>query len=773
MSTIESKFNGYPAVTDWDKAIFLLQQVNSEGFNGATSKEIVERLFGDIAIQGADFYDLPIATSSATVALPIPTVPNKFGFLANGKYSQPVGGTLEYASTQWGLAHFDGTKWIKKFTLDLPVQPGVDVINPTGSGLTSEKAVAGYAARKSDFDALTNSDNRATLTAGKYYKKSDHSLVTQAGWGYSQQIPVTANTLVTREGSTIPKGSSPDVAIITFLKDGVRLGVIDQSDMDIPAKFTFLVKDYHPTATHVDFSSSTAAGLKVYTTLVVSPNIVKGLPDVISSYSLLVGKQDLAKDALKGYYDATGAVISADNWRYTPPRRVIPGQKIIQKGVTTNNAVAVLGWNEDRTTVTVIAGVVSNLTDVEYTVPDGIYHIAGSARKLVNDTFKFEVSIPYSSANDAEIEKLKASKIIPSFMPKVTYARVGERITFNPKGIISKRNLDLFWNLQQGNQIMLPVTPTSTADITVELKYRDILNDIRSCGLSVIKACQAIPLEPAETIYVMDVGDSTVDCMANAQIAGGIINEVSRRLTGIGTPLLTGANEMPPSFNLHNFQVIGTRGDQPAKHEGRPGWGKQNYLNDAVVSGIVNEFHNPVTGLFDLDFYFSNKGFTGVNATGSNLLIFIQCAWNHVYKHSIPQVESWTRQLLNLIFAKKPACRVALVGLFTPPEVNYKIFTGDRNVSPQSIMEEGVIPYATMYQKIADDSIFNNRVDYLHVAHVMHAERGYPESQIARSIRDSTLVDVSDDYVHPVARGYAYIADVKTNYIINKYCKST
>ncbi|WP_313265083.1 hypothetical protein [Sphingobacterium sp.] len=123
MSTIESKFNGYPAVTDWDKAVFLLQQVNSEGFNGATKKEIVQELFGDVVIQGADYEDLPVAESADPVPLPIPEAELKYGFLANGKYSQPNGPTLEYSALQWGLTSFDGEKWVKKFTLTIPKDP--------------------------------------------------------------------------------------------------------------------------------------------------------------------------------------------------------------------------------------------------------------------------------------------------------------------------------------------------------------------------------------------------------------------------------------------------------------------------------------------------------------------------------------------------------------------------------------------------------------------------------------------------------------------------
>ena len=143
---LEPTINGLPPVTDWQKVFLALQQANETFLRGATLPEFGKQIIGDVEIQGADYYDLPVATSSTPVALPIPTVSNKFGFLANGKYSQPTGGTLEYSATQWGLALFDGTKWVKKFTLDLPMQQGVPVLNPTGSGIPTEKATAEYVA---------------------------------------------------------------------------------------------------------------------------------------------------------------------------------------------------------------------------------------------------------------------------------------------------------------------------------------------------------------------------------------------------------------------------------------------------------------------------------------------------------------------------------------------------------------------------------------------------------------------------------------------------
>lgn len=130
---LEPNFNGYPPVTDWEKVILVLQQANELLLRGASIKDLSKWIVGDIEIQGSDFYDLPVSTSSTPVALPIPAVANKFGFLANGKFSQPTGGTLEYSATQWGLTLFDGDKWVKKFTLDMPKQSVIDNLNSSST----------------------------------------------------------------------------------------------------------------------------------------------------------------------------------------------------------------------------------------------------------------------------------------------------------------------------------------------------------------------------------------------------------------------------------------------------------------------------------------------------------------------------------------------------------------------------------------------------------------------------------------------------------------
>lgn len=138
---LEPNINGLPPITDWQKVFLVLQQANEAFLRGATLPELGKQIIGDVQIQGSDFVDLPVAETTDPVALPIPSTGNKFGFLADGKFTQPTGGTLEYSSTQWGLTLFDGVKWVKKFTLDLPVPAAIGKVESGNNNAVSGEEV--------------------------------------------------------------------------------------------------------------------------------------------------------------------------------------------------------------------------------------------------------------------------------------------------------------------------------------------------------------------------------------------------------------------------------------------------------------------------------------------------------------------------------------------------------------------------------------------------------------------------------------------------------
>lgn len=69
---------------------------------------------------------------------------SKFSIVGEGTYTQTTGPDIIVPVGSLGILDWDLTKWSLTSTVVLPLQQGVPVLNPTGSGLPTEKAVADY-----------------------------------------------------------------------------------------------------------------------------------------------------------------------------------------------------------------------------------------------------------------------------------------------------------------------------------------------------------------------------------------------------------------------------------------------------------------------------------------------------------------------------------------------------------------------------------------------------------------------------------------------------
>ena len=103
--------------------------------------------------------------------------------------------------------------------------------------------------------------------------------------------------------------------------------------------------------------------------------------------------------------------------------------------------------------------------------------------------------------------------------------------------------------------------------------------------------------------------------------------------------------------------------------------------------------------------------------------------------------------------------------------MNQKAYSGIRNVSPESIMSEVIIPYNIGYNSLANDSLYNSFVEFICVSHVLFPENSYPSTTVNASFRNSDQVTVFTDYVHPNERGYAQIADAIFYNLLYNYCR--
>lgn len=371
------------------------------------------------------------------------------------------------------------------------------------------------------------------------------------------------------------------------------------------------------------------------------------------------------------------------------------------------------------------------------------------------------------------------------YIPDKIWAQEGQQIKINPWGMIAKNpsrtDFDAIIRYQRANEDSMTITPAAGQnDLAVNIDLRNSQGNLQRVGTSTLKITHTTQ-SPAVAQNFICIGDSTTfGTGTSTSQEGAWVNECSRRLNGVGLEILPTVSY--PAGSLTNIYFRGTLGDQAVKHEGRGGWGFQNYLQSASFLSDTNAFWNAGTSSFDLNFYLNANNFLdgqttgGVLADGSNLTIIIQLGWNHVYNVTTAQVNTWARQLIDIIHTQKPLAKVKLLGLACPPPLNYNNFSGlptARTVSPENIMIEAVIAYANLYNSISKDPLYSSFVEYIHVSSVFFPEFSYATSAQRIHMRTATTRTYYTEYIHPNSTGYAQIADAVFYNILYNYCRLT
>ncbi|MDC5554933.1 SGNH/GDSL hydrolase family protein, partial [Acinetobacter baumannii] len=291
------------------------------------------------------------------------------------------------------------------------------------------------------------------------------------------------------------------------------------------------------------------------------------------------------------------------------------------------------------------------------------------------------------------------------------------------------------------------------------------------------------PVNPSAKRYIIALGDSLTDGTANSGVQGAWVNECSRRLNGVGYQLLS-PELSPAPLAMTNLAFIGTLGNNAVKHEGRGGWAAKDYLTLPNINNVTNAFWNTSTYQFDLNYYLSQNGFTGVNATGSNLTVIILLGWNDVYDPTSGPTQS-AADLANLIDKIKsthPDVDFICLGLNQAPDLMFKTFTGTRYVSKREVFES-IKAFNDAYKAMIATK---TKVDFLQISCTFCSEIGYnttitdPNTDPAKrdptwhrlSARSVTQLEAVDDHVHPNKVGYAMIADAVCYFILYQYCRA-
>lgn len=275
--------------------------------------------------------------------------------------------------------------------------------------------------------------------------------------------------------------------------------------------------------------------------------------------------------------------------------------------------------------------------------------------------------------------------------------------------------------------------------------------------------------EPVSDLNVICLGDSTTEG-TGANVGGNYKdwpNELSWQVTGVGDRALSGDTYFT-SWGLTKVHFRGTMGLNTVKHEGRGGWSAEDYLTLASKSGRDNAFWNAAAnggaGDFDFDFYLTDNGFdvgsdaTGVDATGSNCVVFIQLGWNDMSNKSPANAAADTGTIIDKILSARADTNIVVLGFGSPP-VNVPIRRQNlpaegRIITPETIFRTAVLAHRDAYRAMVDTKGAN--VQFYDLAPTFDGDTGFTiDSDYWKVVPWSTddQFTASRDYVHPNEKG--------------------
>ncbi|WIC41349.1 hypothetical protein MA9V1_085 [Chryseobacterium phage MA9V-1] len=704
-----------------------------------------------------------LAATNTAIAAKMDKVTNAVTFTDN---AQAVAKQITYNDGRFYGTDASGTTHTLAFLSEAAGSPTGEIKAGDTNAVSGDTVYKSMETLKSGKDAIT------FATTNHFIAKTTAigtkpTLSASANWKLSAFIAVSITDVIIRKGSAVPDTSSA-AEIYCFDANDNFLGYINKNSIS----YQIAVSDMPAGTVKImtNSASSYAGEFSITKTAFIQPDAVKGL-DKLNDLTALVTTDDAYTNAVAGYVNSAGdEVLGSTAWKVTPFTSVYPGQKMYYTGITSAAVYPIWGYDAKFNPVASLSAQ-GTFTDKEIVIPAGVFYVKSSARNNAGDVQR----LTSTHLDQAKVDANNIAKgyINDSFFPSKTWAKSGEAISLNVNGFINKHprdySRDTFFNAPNGNENFIKLIPT--ADVQIPIRQR------QPNGVSVILGYVNVKVglnanSPAAPLYFMHFGDSTVKGTVNAGIEGAIVNELSRRLTGVGHELTPASS--PAALALTNINFIGTIGDKAIKHEGRGGWSFYDYLNVASKSGATNAFWNTaITGTqkFDLGYYLTQNNFTGVDATASNLIILCQLGWNDIFTYTAAQVETYAKQWLDIIKSQKSDVRVKLISMQLPPADVYKDYgTSVRLQSYVGTMQK-VMAVARIYEKIANDPKYAPYVEHISYMGTFFPENSYPSADLTVNPRDTVKSKVYTDDVHPIEIGYAQMADTLYYNILYNYCQ--
>ena len=263
------------------------------------------------------------------------------------------------------------------------------------------------------------------------------------------------------------------------------------------------------------------------------------------------------------------------------------------------NVLSDLGKGDDGTSVTT------------YTVPDGVYFVrvtfGGYSTELNADNAMVHIGedvIPYEEYGTTRTLKIEPKKRRVA-LPYMMYAFVGHPVTAYFRNIFDHNidNVYVRMSGMLGNQYKdrWEYTPTTAGVFANAFQaYNHDYEEIANCDTRLVVKSES----EKSNVSVLVIGDSTVEA-------------------GVETLKMF---ELAKADAGYNLTLLGTRGTETNRHEGRSGWTAARYVSEEEsTSGVKNAFYNPTSKTFDFSYYMSEQGYSGADC------VFLQLGINDVF----------------------------------------------------------------------------------------------------------------------------------------------
>lgn len=215
-----------------------------------------------------------------------------------------------------------------------------------------------------------------------------------------------------------------------------------------------------------------------------------------------------------------------------------------------------------------------------------------------------------------------------------------------------------------------------------------------------------------------------------------------------------------------SVSVMGTRGVDINKHEGRSGWTFRKYFESAGDGGdssVVNPFYNPTTQTFDAAYYFANSGVSVPEWFFINLGINDTFGYydDETLATSIESLNTYCDQMIASIKAAASAIKIG-VCLTIPPNYSQDAF-GKAYKCGQTrnrYKRNNVLWVENLIKKY--DGRENENIYLVPIHTNLDTKYGMGMEEMPHSKRNTEtyLSPYGNGGVHPVESGYWQIADV-------------